>query len=507
MRDDLKFRLDRLAERATPPGGSDALDRLQTARARRSRSRRITAGALALVIAMAGTATVITAFDRDPTGGVADDPSPSASATPAWAAADVLTVWPENPVRSHVTDPAMIQGYVDRGDDQLQWRLDPEEVARRFAGVVLGWTDVTVVGLDVDTDVDVRAYEITPCPPDATCDLEVPMPTVWLRQPATQGAGGIWSVVQVTSPSLEIELPTESILRGGTDIRFDLELFASRAVHIGFAAANGCRAVTELDPGHDSGRYAIPVPAAREDDGSDCAPIGAGYVFAYVQDDTTVPVGDPLLEAAAFEFPFLAMVPIRLEMTSTEPAAAVDRLSITCAREGLVTKVDQRIVRAGVAGVAISTAPDEGMPVMFDGRRGRILIVDDAPIAINLAPGTHTVGCIYEGDIIGGEETFEVVDPAGLYVDPFGDCTPGGIFADFAPIIVEHEDRLLDAAGRTWEVSADQLATAGYRESVDERIFVAYDGVPGEAPAIGVVWFESRRDGTWISTSLLFCER
>ena len=504
MRDDLKFRLDRLADRGPSDRSADAFDRLHAARARRSRTRRLTAGALALVVALAGTTTVIVAFDRETSGGPAGEPTPSAD--PPWAAADVLTVWPENPVRSHVTDPAMIQGFVDRGDDQLQWRLDPEAVSRRFASVVLGWTDVTAVGLDIDTDVDVRAFEITPCPPDATCDLAGPMPTLWLRQPATQGAGGIWSVVQVTSPSLEIELPTDPVLRGGTDIRFDLELPDFRAVHIGFAAANGCRSVTELDPGHDSGRYAIPVPAAREDDGSDCAPIGAGYAFAYVQDDATVPVGDPLLEAAAIEFPFLAMVPIRLEMTSAEPAVAGDRLSITCAREGLVTKIDQRIVRAGVAGVAISTAPDERMPVLFDGRGNRILIVDDTPAAINLAPGTHTVGCIYEGDIIGGEETFEVVDPDGAYVDPFGDCTPGGI-ADFAPIIVEHEERLLDAAGRTWDVTADQVAAAGYPESAGERIFVAYDGVPGEAPPIGVVWFGSRRDGTWISTSLVLCER
>jgi hypothetical protein len=46
--------------------------------------------------------------------------------------------------------------------------------------------------------------------------------------------------------------------------------------------------------------------------------MGAGYVFAYAQDDTTVPVGDPLLEPAAIEYPWLTIIPLYVEMIRDE---------------------------------------------------------------------------------------------------------------------------------------------------------------------------------------------
>lgn len=313
MTPDLKTRFDRLADRTTPRDGDAALERLRDLRARRVRARRITAGSLALVVAVAGTAVAIAAFGRDPDSTRSVD-QPTPTVVPTWATSDVLTIWPENPVRSHVTDPGMIQRSVDRGDEQLRWRLDPEEVGRRFAHIVLGWNAVTLVGLDIENDAGALAFEITPCPPNVVCDVEGPPLTIWLRQPATTGETGIWSVVQVTSPALDITVPDALVLEGGTPIRFDLELPAYRAVHLGLAASNGCRTVTELEPGNDAGSSTLRVPAPMADDGSGCAPTGAGYVFAYTQDDTTVPVGDPLLEAAAIESPYLTMIPVVLEM-------------------------------------------------------------------------------------------------------------------------------------------------------------------------------------------------
>lgn len=111
---------------------------------------------------------------------------------------------------------------------------------------------------------------------------------------------------------------------------------------------------------------------------------------------------------------------------------------------------------------------------------------------------------MYGGDLVLGEETFEVVDPNGYYVDPLGNCRIAGM-ADFEPITVP-ETALLRASARTWEVRADQIIAAGYAESTDERAFVAYDGPVATNSPKGVVWFTAQRDGTWRSTSLVSCE-
>jgi hypothetical protein len=57
------------------------------------------------------------------------------------------------------------------------------------------------------------------------------------------------------------------------------------------------------------------VPELATDDPA-CSDVGAGYVFAYVTDEITVPVGDPLHEAAPIEYPWLSIVPVYLQMES-----------------------------------------------------------------------------------------------------------------------------------------------------------------------------------------------
>jgi hypothetical protein len=175
-------------------------------------------------------------------------------------------------------------------------------------------------------------------------------------------------------------------------------------------------------------------------------------------------------------------------------------LNVRC--HGHSTTIDERVVRAGPAGVSVSTQLDRTWTgLLFDGREHDVLIVDHMPAFANLEPGRHTVGCMFEGDIVLGAEPFEVVDPDGHYIDPLGECRISGM-ADFEPKTVG-EDALVSAAARTWRVPVDQIVTAGYPDSPDERAFVAYDG---PASPTGVVWFSSRNDGTWRSTSLVTCE-
>jgi hypothetical protein len=260
-------------------------------------------------VAIAGTATAMAAFDDDGRT-VADDPSPTGA--PAWTPPDVLTVWPENPVTAHVADPQMIQRWVDRGDAELQWRKDPREVVRRFAAIVLGWSDVTIVERDIEIETNVRVYDISPCPPDATC-LGDPGPAVWLTQPVTIGGEGIWSVLHVEGSGLRIETGT-GVVAAGSDLRFRLDATAGTKVHIGIVATNGCTSLMDFQPGLSAGPAVLQVPAPDVADG--CADVAAGYAFAYAQADTTVPIGDPFLESAPMEYPWLTVAPIQVDLTA-----------------------------------------------------------------------------------------------------------------------------------------------------------------------------------------------
>lgn len=408
MTDDLRNRLERLAQRADEAPDPDAFDRLEGARRRRVASRRIGALTVAIALAIFGTATAMAAFDDDGHI-VADDPSPTGA--PGWMPPDVLTVWPENPVTAHVTDPQAIQRWVDRGDAELQWRKDPQEVVRRFAALVLGWSDVTMVERDIETEANVRVYDVTPCPPDATCDVAGAGPAVWLTQPATIGGAGIWSVLQVDSSGLRIETRTD-VIPAGSDLRFRLAATREMKVHIGIVATNGCTSLTDFQPGLSSGPAALEVPAPGAVDG--CAEVAVGYAFAYAQSATTVPIGDPFLESASMELPWLTVVPVHIDLTGAAASSDEDVLSIVCNREGFATMIDQRVVAAGPDGVAIEVrGSDETPQLAFDVQpKGPIgpFFLDEIPSFVDLQPGEHTVSCVHEGDVIGEAESFTVAN-------------------------------------------------------------------------------------------------
>ena len=358
MDEDLRNHLDRLADRTVRDRDDDPIARLDGARRRRAANRRIGALVLALAVAIAGTATAMTAFDDDGHT-LANDPSPTGA--PAWTPLDVLTVWPENPVTAHVTDPRTIQRWVDRGDAELQWRTDPEEVVRRFAAVVLGWSDVTAIARDVEAvpTEGVAVFDITPCPPASVCDLEGPAPTVYLVQPASSGVGGIWSVQRVRTDGLWIRFQrwNDPSLSAGRQLAFEAELPVGTDAHIGVVASNGCRIVQAFDPGRSSGTSFLEVPTTSVEDG--CSDAAVGYAFTYAQASTTVPVGDPLLESATIDPPYLTIAPVVIDLAPPEPiprptpacaAASLGRVEvhmhelelITCSRWPAETPIELR---------------------------------------------------------------------------------------------------------------------------------------------------------------------
>ncbi len=81
---ELRSRLERLGERVSST--ADAFERLERARRRRERNRRITAGAVALLVAIAGSVAAFTAFrtgdDEQTIGGGRDLPAASGPSSP-----------------------------------------------------------------------------------------------------------------------------------------------------------------------------------------------------------------------------------------------------------------------------------------------------------------------------------------------------------------------------------------------------------------------------------------
>jgi hypothetical protein len=289
---------------------------------------------------------------------------------------------------------------------------------------------------------------------------------------------------------------------------------SDRSVHIGIVVTNGCERLTAFEAGLSSGAAAIAIPEVTV--GDDCSETAVGYAFAYVQDDTTVPVGDPLLEAAAIESPWVTLVPVRVQLPGAgapQPSSGTDGdptageiLGIRCPRDGLTTEIDRNVVRAGREGVAIMTSLDGSqVQLVFDVGRGDRFFLSDTPRAVNLPPGIHTVSCVYEGDIVSESRSFEVIDPDGQYVDPMDHCTPNG-FADFEPLVVDDPSQLESAAARVLGVDRERIVPAGYVASLEERLFMALVRTPaGSSDAARVVWFRHRDDRTWISTSIMFC--
>ncbi len=478
---ELKQRMDALADRAA--GEPVGLAGLHEARKRKARRQRLGAGLVALGVAVAGTFTAMTAFrDR------VDDPT--VPVEQAWAAPEVLTVWPENPVRGE--SPEDVQAAVDAGDESLAWRLDPREVAERFVRMVLAWEGADVQDYDGPALSGSRILILHPkCAEGVLCVRE-PL-FVELSQPTHVGEGGIWSIASVSSDPLGVDVePTDpaSPLAFGSAVHVTADIADDTSAHAGIVVANGCEQAFELETSIPSSTSLV-VPAAENLDPS-CGRIGAGYVFIYAMDDTTEPTGDPLLEAAAIESPWLTIVPVYAEMQPGETATASpspvrDVLGITCSTDGTLS-LSSTVVAATASGVVVSTGYEYPYDVRFD-KDERYGAGDYATLTLDLPPGQHEVQCIRsEGEVVSDPVAFEVVDPNGYWVDPELDCDfVKSVALDSGPVVIQGDpsDELLASADAVFRhekmggISADgSVGFGGYPESRGSRsvVFVDLEG-------------------------------
>jgi hypothetical protein len=154
-------------------------------------------------------------------------------------------LWPERTAAMLATT----QSLADSGDPSVAWRLDPGEVATRFAEDVLGWgtPDTGYVVSVGEEGAGAATVTVTrspvPCPsplPGATSACPPPFAdeTLTLRQAGTTGETGVWSVTSVRASGLDLKLdPGDVIQNGGTiEARWHLPT-ESEAVE-GFAAVS-----------------------------------------------------------------------------------------------------------------------------------------------------------------------------------------------------------------------------------------------------------------------------
>jgi hypothetical protein len=254
--------------------------------------------------------------------------------------------------------------------------------------------------------------------------------------------------------------------------------------------------VSEFALAIDEGTSELMAPDLRSDDPA-CGEIGAGYLFVYSMDDTTVPTGDPLLEAAAIEYPWLTMMPVEIQMdaapaSSDEPAPAA---IIECSGPGVEgTNVLTPVVAAQADGVhvEIRNTSDANLGISF-ATRGDNADVGTTELVLDSPPGGERAVCTGDTDEWVGEVPFEIVDPEGYWVSTelegeacsVGNLDYGGEPQGFADPV----EAARDALGSRIQ-PGDELSLAGYPEATVEKVVVLHrDGVP----VISVAMFEGSR--------------
>jgi hypothetical protein len=240
-------------------------------------------------------------------------------------AAGPMSIWPESPI-----DPpdALLraQRRADAGLDA--WRTDADAVVERFATNVLGWERIRERDVAGDPQQGSEVHEIRPDCADEDCLPAEPWIEVALGRLGTRAPGGVWSVVAVTSPNLDLPVEAGDTVAAGDDLAVRLRLGGDRHAALGmrYVGPTGGEPPLDCDDGLEvrsavtGAEASVRVPDPLFDDDR-CAPFGtAGYVFAYATPRLTVQTGDPLLEAAAISD--LSIVPVSFGGVSvTSPTA------------------------------------------------------------------------------------------------------------------------------------------------------------------------------------------
>jgi hypothetical protein len=490
--DDLRTRLERLGRRAQP--SSDAFERLTRTRLRRERKRRIVAGGVALLVALAGSIGVFALVgdgDRRRAGGPSDD--------------GFFALWPEQTLDGL----AAAQERFDAGDPQFAWRGDPEVVAERFATDVLQWPGVLVITVETDPSADPEVIEIE-IPPAASCDAVVPdgeCPTsrVTLTMARFGGPAGLLAVTSVHSDDLMLPLVPGGVVSSGTWIRVPTNLADGTKVSMGLAFLSACEA-----PGVDDnvvasgGVLEFYVPAVPER----CT----GYVYAMLPPTGVgaVAIGSFLftdardVPAIGYLVDQVAAVPVRFANDAPTEVA-----EFICDETGTISPSTSAVI-AQPDGVHVAVTNTGGSPVSFSVELGGDGAApgERTEAVWQLPPGETQVTCsviVEGGPGVASSASLNVVDPNGYFVPTHLDCAGGEAYGE-APAYAEGATGV---AGDPIQVVRDHVSglefddaveRAAYPESQEPVVRIVRDGA-----TVGLVTLFDDGHGGWLVSSIEGC--
>jgi hypothetical protein len=498
---DLRTRLEQIAGRARV--APDAFEQLERARRRHERDRRITAGTVALLVAVAGSFAAFNAFRTGGGGQTIGAPGGSG----------FLALWPEQTEAGL----AAAQEAVDRGDPGLDWRSDPIEVARRFAVEELLWPSATVElqeGSDVEND-DIIFVDLA-VPPGTSCDqivtdAECPTTrtTVTMRRLGRQD--GLWSIVETHGEDLALPLVPGDVVSAGTSIRVSTNLPDGERVSMGVALLAACdRRGPDANVEANGGMLEFNVPAVPEG----CA----GYVYAMrpPTSEGAVAIGSflltdaPAIPAIGYLVQEIAAVPVMFAESLEESLSPATTARIVC--DGTTVSVDTPLVAAQPDGVHLTfDAASETMFTIIAGASSvdYALGPGGAPVGDvvmpQLAPGRYDLSCRplpNEGAAPGDTAPLEVIDPKGWYVSTALECEVGERPAqEQSRPVVESGDPVDIARARLTGIQpTDVVERAGYPEATSPEVRIVREG-----STVGLVAFGGT-PGEWWTALLTSCE-
>jgi hypothetical protein len=426
---ELRERLERLGERV--PSAPDAFERLERSRHRRERNRRITAGAVALLVAIAGSVAAFAAFtgSEPQVGGGPED--------------GFVAIWPE----ATYEDAIEVQASVDAGGQEIQWRASPYETAYFFVSRVLGlrpdrnMAAPEPLGDGLYTMV-VRTRSTTCTTPSTEADCSSQELRLVLRQ-LDDAPDGIWSVVSAQTAGFPGSSPAGTELVAGDPVEIPTEIPAEQNVYVAFVGLGPC-AGWEHDVVTSAGDLSVRAPTPPES-----APEGCPVALIAMLNDPGMQqltgLGRQLLDygnrTALTE---VLALPVSLAPAGAQNAAP-DVANVTC--EGSNITVDTSVVAARPDGIHIQATTIGDTPVAFHvaedagpdaavSSQGRGTNDPTGELILLSPPGRYVLSCTapQEGGV--GIASLEVVDPNGSFVPAEPECSSGegwGMAPAYAP--------------------------------------------------------------------------
>jgi hypothetical protein len=294
---EMKTLLERASAHVTE--NDAAFGELERRRSRRSATRRATAGAVALVVAIAGVAAISWAFR----------PGSSVRHPISESVGRFEGIWPE-------TSLAELRA-AETSDEFPAWRLNPLDTAETFVQEVLGWephirSEHVSDGAATYTAVHENCRR--PESASTTCERAGRV-TVSLAR-----FGGFWSVTGVQSPGLEVGIDPGDQLAAGHVIRVAADSPRGAAV-VGGGRYWGPDCSGSLTAEHLSqrGAFGIFVPQAL----AACGHNVRGYVYLAIIDKPVVngPTHDPL-RTSMDPLDALSVIPVTFNSTPSPSTAA-----------------------------------------------------------------------------------------------------------------------------------------------------------------------------------------